>query len=153
MPNAKTPLQAAGIPAEIVVSHAREWVGESHLLSEPERQQKQAARHILAARRIPMEQIAKEIPGANDGSGHQLREEADEQRVVDGIADGALLAPVNIHHVRHALKGVEADAERQHDVQPEGSWRASEQGGQDAGEEIVILEKAEESQVGGKAQD
>src|SRR5258708_32917131 len=86
-----------GDVAEIVVSQARKWVGESHLLGEPQREQKQAARHILAARRTPVEQIAKEIPGANDGSGHQLREEANEQSVVDRIADGALLPADNIN--------------------------------------------------------
>ena len=67
-----------------------------------------------------MPKVAEEIVCADDRPGDQLREEADVQRVVDGIAHRFLLAAVHVDDVRHALKGVEADAERQHDVVEEG---------------------------------
>ncbi len=88
---------------------------------------------------------------AHDGSGHQLREERDVERVIDDVGDDFLLAAVDIDHVGHALEGVEADAHRQDDVQRERIEWPGHHPRQIAGQEIVVLEEAEKTEVGGQA--
>src|ERR1035438_9152913 len=104
-------------------------------------------------RRLPVEKIVKEIARANDGPGYQLREEADEQRIVDGIAHGLLFAAIYIHHVRHALKSVETDAQGQHDIQKERMRGLVQHPRQVAAQKIVELEEAEKAEVRAQAQD
>src|SRR5579864_7994316 len=100
-----------------------------------------------------MVEIAEEFAGAYDGSGHQLREEGDEQGVVEWIADGFLLAAVDVDDVGHALKGMEADAQGQNDGEREGVRLQAQQVNQIVGQEIVVLEEAEESEVAAEAGD
>ena len=78
---------------------------------------------------------------------HQLREKADEQRVVDRAAHGLLLAAIHVHHVGHALEGVKADAQRKNDVQPERVAGLRQQQRHVARQEIIVFEKAEKSEV------
>ncbi len=98
-----------------------------------------------------MVEIAEEFACAHDGAGHQLREERNEQRVIDGIGDRFLFPAVNIDHVRHALEGVEADSQGKNDAEREGVRRLVEQWSDVGGEEIVVLEEAEQSEIGGQA--
>ena len=95
-----------------------------------------------------MVQIAEELPRPHDRSGHQLREERNEQRIVDRIGDRLLLPAVHIDHVRHALKRVEADAQRQDDAEREDVGGPVQQVRDIGGEEIVVLEKAEQAEIG-----
>src|ERR1019366_9161850 len=82
----------------------------------------------------------------------QLREEADEQRIVHRLAYRALSAAVDIHHVGHALEDVEADAEREYDLQEE-RVRGPPQDQRHIGrQEIVVLEEAQKPEVGGQAE-
>ena len=146
------PSGIAGHVGEVVVGHLGELVGEGHLLGESERHQQQALRHVVAGGRMPVEQVAEEIVGAHDGAGYQLREEADVQRVVDGIAHRLLLAAVHVHHVRHALKRVETDAQRKDDVPEKAPRGFAQQQAQIVCQEIVVLEEAQKPQVGRQAQ-
>ena len=95
------------------------WSAKAIFLVSPRCEQENAARNVARLREGSSIEIREEIARAHDGSGDQLREEADEERVIDGIADGLLLAAIDIHHVRDALEGVEADAQRQYDIEPE----------------------------------
>ena len=104
-------------------------------------------RHVIRRGRLPVEKIVEEIAGAYDRPRHQLREKADEQRIVDGIAHRLLFATIHIHYVRHALKGVKTDPQRKHDGQEPGIAGLAHQQGKVGGQKIVILEEPEKRQI------
>ena len=118
MENAITPLQAASQPAcaagfrKEIVGEARELVGDGEFLEQAEDHQQGAAQNLPRIGRAPMVKIGEEMLCAHNRAGHQLREERDVEGVIDDVRDGFLLAAVDIDHVGHALKGVEADAHR-----------------------------------------
>jgi len=135
--------------AEESVGDARELVGDGELLEQAENHQQGAAQNFPRVGRVPIVKIGEEMARAHDGAGHQLREERDVERVIDDVGDDFLLAAVDIDHVGHALEGVEADAHRQDDVQRERIEWPGHHPRQIAGQEIVVLEEAEKTEVGG----
>jgi len=92
----------------------------------------------------------QELPGALDGAGHELREVGDVDGKRDEVTGRLRLALVDAVGVGDRLEGVEADTDRQDDVeerqvgrQPEpteGLHRAHD-------EEVVVLEHAEKAKV------
>src|ERR1700692_3580587 len=100
-----------------------------------------------------MIEIAEELPGADDGAGHQLREEGYEERVVDGIDDRFLFAAINIDDVGHALERVKANAQWEDDAEGERAFRLAEQVRDIGGEEVVVLKKAEQPEIRRQAHD
>ena len=53
---------------------------------------------------------------SHDRSGDQLRKKCNVKRVIEQVAICSLLPPVNINHIRDALKGVEANTQGQNNV-------------------------------------
>lgn len=94
--------------------------------------------------------LGQEVRGFLDGSGHELREEADEGRKGHGIAAGRELAAVDVGHVAQYLEGVETDADGQDEAERGevgGEAEAAEQGREVFGEEAVVLEQAEHAEA------
>src|SRR5262249_20163448 len=137
---------------EIGVRDLGELVGEGHLLREPKEDEQEAVLYLASRWRSPREEVREELAGADDGTGHELREERDEEAVVEEAPDGSLLASVHVNHVGHALERVEADAEWQNDREEERVSRLARQERHVRGQEVVVLEEAEEAQVRAQAQ-
>src|ERR1700733_4026719 len=138
---------------KVAIGNLRELISHHHFLGQAEEQEQQAAQHVIGRRALPVVKIAEEFARAHDGPGHQLREERNKQRVIDGIGNRLLFLAVNIDHVRHALESMKADSQGKNDAEREGSLRAVQQVGDVRGEEIVVLEEAEQSEIGGQACD
>lgn len=117
----------------------------------------QAPEHLAAAvhRRVVVEfaralELGQQVCGAFDGTGNELREEADEGEEGDGVACGGKFGAIDVYGVAQGLEGVEADADRQDDVQENPVRIAAKEGpGEGCREEIVVLEYAEDEQVDG----
>ena len=136
---------------KVAIGDLGELIGHHHFLGQAEKEQQQPAQHVVGRRALPMVEIAEEFARAHDGPGHQLREERNEQRVIDGIGDRFLFLAVDIDHVRHALERVKADSQRKNDAEREGVLRPVQQVRDVGGEEIVVLEEAEQAEIGGQA--
>ena len=101
-------------------------------------------------------QLLQEVPGSDDRSRHQLREEGDEKGEVSKIAGRAKCPPVDVERVGHRLERVEADADREDDPERSRRHGHAEVGHQvhELGdEEVGVLEDAEHAQVRGQADD
>ena len=95
--------------------------------------------------RFPVEIVREKFFRAHDGPGDQLREECNEERVVDVAANRGLFFTIDVDYVRHALKGVEADAEREDDCE---RFEVK-----DFAREVGVFEIAEETEVRAQAYD
>src|SRR5271167_4859340 len=100
-----------------MVSHEHELVGEDQLLHVPCKDGCAAALPFLRRRRAPVEIILEKFPCSYDRTGHQLWEKSNEKGIIDVAFDGWLLAAINVNNVRDALKGVEADPQREDDIE------------------------------------
>ena len=78
---------------------------------------RKASLPFLARRRTPVEVVEKNSRGAHDGPGHQLRKERHEERVIDITGNGGLFAAIYIDYIRNTLKCMEADSERQDNIE------------------------------------
>ena len=109
--------ECAGGIVEHRVHHAPgQLVGHHRLLHDPAGDQEQRRPGQYRARIARRAQLREQLVGANDRSGHEVREEALEDRdVAEG--GGRRVAAVHVHHVRDRLEGEERDADRQHDLE------------------------------------
>ena len=71
----------------------------------------------IAAGRRQDRDLRDELPGTNDRTGNQMRKKCNEQRVIDRVSDGLHLSPIDIEGVGETGEGVEADADRKHNLQ------------------------------------
>ena len=93
---------------------------------------------------LPVLQIPGHVGVAHDGPRNQLGEQADIGAEGDGIFLGQRIAPVHVHGVADALKGIKADADGQR--QTKQGHTQSESGIDRADEEIGILENPQRRQ-------
>ena len=108
---------------------------------------------MLEAREVEVMRLIKlmgELIVHTDRSLDDLGEERHEQQELERIALRLDLLAVNVHDVAHALEGVERDTQRQEElerrsreVDPERAEDVVER----AGEEVVILQKREDTEV------
>ena len=104
---------------EVGITELGKVVGKSHLFSEAEDKEEDAAGDVIAGGFGPGGEVGEELFGAYDGASNELGEEGEEEGVVYGIADGLLLAAVDIDDVGHALKDVKADPDGENDFDVE----------------------------------
>ena len=88
-------------------------------------------------------ELRKEVGGALNRPGDQLREEADEDEELHPVASRLELAKRDVDGVAERLEGEEGDADWKHDVQ--NQWvpaysDAAEQRGKAVDEEVEVLE-------------
>ncbi len=107
---------AAGHVVPDRVGGGRERIREHHLLHEAEHDQRDRVRDLLPRQALGMVEFVEELAGAHDRAGHQLREERDEQSVVEQAAARLEFAAVHVDGVAHALECVERDADRQQHI-------------------------------------
>ena len=62
-------------------------------------------------------ELREHLARAHDGAGDEVREEGDEEEVVEVATRGRELSPVDVDRVAHRLEGEERDAERQDERQ------------------------------------
>ncbi len=100
------------------VGDRRHVVGDHELLEEAEQRRARALARLAPARaRADAITCGSSVCGAHDRTGHEVREEADEEREVAEVLVGSHLAAVDVDRVAHRLERVEADARRQHDAE------------------------------------
>ena len=133
-----------------VVHLEADVVGDEHLLGEAPEDLPQA---VLGAGRVEGaagEQLGQQVAGPGDGSGKQLREEAQRYRVFDHSRGGPRCAPVDVDHVREILEDVVADADGECQRQRHGVGVETEAGKhvrERVGEEVEVLERPQSHEV------
>ena len=116
---------------------------------------KKRAARVDAARVLPLLELGQELAGADDRTGHEVREERDVDREVEEV-HRLDLAPVDVDDVAHRLEREERDADRQRDAEDLGIDVDPDVGERVACrhlEELRVLEVAEQPEVAGDRDD
>jgi len=99
------------------VDEARQQEVPHHdLFKEAGGEQPDAAAITLGAHAPTRGDLRQQLVSANDGTGDQLREEGDEERVLREARRLLHVSPIEVDAQRDDLKAVEGDAERQEEV-------------------------------------
>ena len=94
-----------------------EVVGHHHLQKQPTNDEiRTLGKHAYPKAAFALELVEK-LAGSNDGTGNQVREEGDEARQPYEALLGCDPTAVDVDRVAHRVKRVEADADRQNDVE------------------------------------
>ena len=101
---------------EVRICHRRKLIRDRRLLQQTETGAREAVTDVVGTRRPPREQLAEEQSGANDRPGQQLREKRQIERVVERLSHGGRAPAVDVDEIRNALKRVEADADRDEEI-------------------------------------
>src|SRR6185312_9062258 len=124
----------------------RDAVGEKDLLDEADGDEENRNRKLaLPGGRIDLAaELLHHLRPAHQGTGEELREEGDVERVaIEGIKR-RLPAP-QIDQVHDVMEGEERDAERQHDV--EMRHRLTQKPAKIGRKEVGVFEEAEDQQI------
>ena len=138
------------------IHQPRRQLGRDHRLLEqaPDDQQQPMGRH-LARQPGHTRELRQQVRRPHDGPRHQMGEEAHQQHDVQQALGRRRLAAIDVDHIADALEGEEADPHRQHHLQQGEVPFPTELGKQINSlfdEEAVILEEAQDGQIGGHAQ-
>ena len=91
-------------------------IGEQHLLRQPQREERDAARELRRRRRPPLELIL-DLRVADDRTRDELRvHHFEAQEIVEALDRGGMAA-IDVDHIAERLQDVQADAERQRDAE------------------------------------
>src|SRR4026209_308481 len=126
---------------EVSVRHSGEAVGKDHFFYQTCYDEDNATLDYNCRRASPRPDLMNELPGTNDRTGNEMREKCYEQCIVDEVPLSLHFAPVDIERVRETGERVEADADRQDDLQDNGGRRYVQQTSQRTGEKVVILKE------------
>ena len=133
----------------------REIVGDHHFQEISRDRELEPEEEIGPAEMLRARDLRQEPARPHDRPRDELREERDEGGEGQEIALGRDALPVHVDRVAHALKRVERDAGRQHDVEarPVGLHAEALQRARDARlKKIAIFEEAEIGEVGRDAE-
>ena len=122
----------------------------AHLLDQPHENELRAAEQLVARHAAAVFDLRQQVLGPLDGPGHQLREVRDVDAEGDQVAGRGMVPLVDADRVGHGLEGVEADADRQDDLQKGQVGLEAKLGQQRPGtvdEEVEVLERPEQPQV------
>ena len=123
-------------------------VGQQHLFPQP--YQKTAGSQPEIVQILgPVPELGRNVLVADNGSGDELGEEGDVAGQVNGVSLGPYLSPVYVYGIAEDLKGVEADADRQGQLQ---QGDVPPQAIEILQEEVGVFEIEEKSQAGGDTQ-
>ena len=105
---------------------------------------------------VPPVDLVPQVLVFNDGTGNQLREQGHKSAEVEDVPLGPGVPPVDVDGVAHGLEGVEGDADGQGETDglPPGHGQivdhrqeARADGGKAPGDEVPVLEEAQQGQV------
>ena len=85
--------------------------------------------------------------GTFNGTGYQLRKEADEGKKGKDVFGGLYLSAININGIREGLEGIERDAYRKDDIDKQGISREMEELAKFGNKKVVIFESSENQQI------
>ena len=142
-----------------VVDHLRgcgqKTVGEHDLLEQAERHQRQSETQHIRAGAARLRELRHQFSRAHDRPSNQMREEGHEQRIVEEVGCRLGAAQIHIERVGHRCKGVERDADRQHDIECRrfiGDAQRRHEVAEIGEQESAVFEIAEHAQVGDNRQ-
>ena len=101
---------------EHLIDQNRGAVSNDNFEEEAPHHPKQTVADVIVFQLMRRVELRQEVGRTFNRPGDQLREEADERRVLDEIRLHAHVAAVNINDIRQRLKDVERDANRQQHV-------------------------------------
>ena len=90
-----------------------EAVGQHDLVEQPESHEREPEAQLRRAGTPRLGELRHQLGGAHDRTGHQVRKESDEQRVVEQVLRRQRAPQVHVERVRHGGERVEGDADRQ----------------------------------------
>ena len=108
-----------------VLKHAvgkvhRQIIGQDELFQKAVHDPEDGYAEPPAAQIVRFVQLLDKLHGTHDGTGHQLREEAQVKAEVQEIGHRGNLAALHVHNIAHRLEGEEGNTHRQHDgIYPE----------------------------------
>ncbi len=104
--------------------------------------------HRLCIVEMPLlQELRQEIGGAFDRSGDELGKERQECGKGNEVMCGLYLPAVNVYGIGQGLEGVETDTDRQNQVQEQAIGLATKEFGKGTDKEIVVLVRAEDSEI------
>ncbi len=125
-------------------------VGDEDLLAEADDEAADAVGEVVDRHRAPR-QLIGEIAIPDDRAGDELREQQQVQRGVHRTLLRDRVAAVDVDDVRDRVEGVERDPDRQQHARDDDRVGAErqEQGVDVVGEEVRVLEDAEDDEIDG----
>src|SRR6185503_1673606 len=133
-------------PEDRVGGRREHRVGEHDLLEEPEAEQEQAEPERLSGRAVLALELRDDLLGPQDRTGDEVREERQEQAVIEERSKRDTAPEIDIDRVADRLERVERDADRQDDVGARGMEAPAERATEHAevlDEEAAVLEVRE----------
>ncbi|MBF8293173.1 MAG: hypothetical protein HW392_2000 [Steroidobacteraceae bacterium] len=125
-------------------------VCDDDLFEETERHQAEPPQHLVSICLLRLIELRHELGRPDDRARDQVREEGDEQRVVQWRLDRLRPPQVYIERVGHRHECVERDADRQHDMPGRRHVFDAERGHQRlpvVQHEITVLEEPDEAEI------
>ena len=95
---------------------SEEAIREDDLLEHAQGKQREAEEDLVGVRLARRFELRDELGRAHDRARDQVREEGHEQGVVEEASGRSGTAQVDVQRVGQGREGVEADADREHDV-------------------------------------
>ncbi len=93
-------------------------------------------------------ELRQQVRRPVDRASQELGEESHVSEINNGIPCGFQFLPIDVDAVTYCLERIETDADGQDEVQQEPLGPAAEEGvGEGCGEEVIVLEDAEDQQV------
>ena len=125
-------------------------VGDDHLFKEAQQHDEQSVAGTPVIEIMRRGKLLEQAAASLDGTGDQLREERDEQRIAEKVGFGFCPLLIDVNHVPQGLEGVEADADRQQNIHLRQLHFKAEGGAcpvQDVDEHAGVLEIAQQTDV------
>ena len=127
-----------------------ETVGEHDLVEEAEGHERQPEAQLLPGGAARLRELRHQLRRAHDRTGHQVRKEGHEQRVIEQVLCRRRAPQVHVQGVRHGRERIEGDAHRQDDVvvgRVIGDADRRDEGGEVIEQELSVLEIPQHAEV------
>lgn len=139
-----------GIVVPYRVNGCSAVVGQDHLLAEPPKDLAHSIDCGGIVEGAGLEKLGQEVGGTLDGAGYQLWEETDESKEGNYVVGGLNLTLVHVDGVTERLKGIERDADGEHQMEGDETGVPAEGSAgflEAFGKEVVVLVDAEDEEV------
>src|SRR5437773_1856702 len=114
------PARVCGRIAKIRVGHDRETIGKDHLLQQARQNKNDTALNHDRRRAPPVLNLGNKLPSPNNWSCNKMREKCNKQRIVDQVSDCLHFPPIDIEGIRKTGERVEADSDRENNLEHYG---------------------------------
>ena len=134
---------------EIAVGEYREIVGKDQLLDQPLEDLRDGPSGFLARWASALVDLGEEILRPDDRSGDEMGKEGQEERKSRQASCRRHVAAIDVDIIGNPLEGIEADADRQNEVEKQLVGTEGKDGGEAREEKIDVFEDTERPEIAG----